>query len=198
MKKISLFAVVVAFALALLAGCSASVETTSTTMEIDEAAKTVTLNATTNGTPAENSIHFLVNKDGSNAENAYFTTGVTARELYDALEEIGGEHGDNIALDDTEGTIEGSDLDIKVIVDGNEYTVEELVAGSEDRVAQPRFGGNIDANEEVGTGCLFCRESCSLGIMSDAAYQYCEPAEFAATDKMPEGGTEVTIVITLK
>ena len=163
----------------------------------DADAKTVTIPAVATGYNGESSIHFLVNENGSNAEKAHFTTAVTNHELFDALESLGATHGDNIAVEDTEGTIEGSDLKIEVIVDGASYAPADLVAGADPRPDQPRFGGNIDLNDEYGTGCLFCMESCSLGITSNAAYEYTEPMEFTPTDNMPAANTPVTIVYTV-
>ncbi len=164
---------------------------------VDAAAKTVTIPAVATGNTGESSIHFLVNQDGGNAGKAHFTTAVTPRELYDALESIGAEHGDNIALDDKGGTIEGSDIKMTIAFDGKEFIPSELVAGADGRTSQPRFGGNIEPNEEMGTGCMFCLESCSLGITSDAAYEYTEPMEFTPTADMPAAGTEVTFTLAL-
>ncbi len=211
MKKSIVAALVTVMALFALAGCSSNSASTDTEAEstdaaataategvvVDEAAKTVTFSATATGFDAESSIHFLVNENGSNAEKAFFTTTATNHDLFDALESLGATHGDNIAVEDTGGTIEGSDLKIEIIVDGTSYAPNELVAGSDLRPDQPRFGGNIDLNDEYGTGCLFCMESCSLGITSNAAYEYCEPMEFAPTDNMPAAGTEVTVVYTV-
>ena len=207
MKKTVLLALVTVLSLAALAGCSSNNEATDAATDtateavegivVDEAAKTVTIPATATGYSGESSIHFLVNENGSNAEKAYFTTAVTNHELFDALESLGATHGDNIAVEDTEGTIEGSDLKIEVIVDGTSYAPSDLVAGADARPDQPRFGGNIELNDEYGTGCLFCMESCSLGITSNAAYEYTEPMEFTPTDNMPAAGTPVTVVYTV-
>lgn len=69
---------------------------------------------------------------------------------------------------------------------------------AEPMIIASSFCCNIDINEQYGTGCLFCLESCSLGITSDSAYQYCEPMEFTLTHKRPAAGTKVTIVYTAK
>ena len=171
---------------------------TASGIVVDEAAKTVTLPAVANAEPAESSIHILVNEKGSNAEVAHFLSPVTSRELYDALESIGAKHGDNIALEDTSGTIEGSDLQVTFEFDGKSYSPSDLVEGDAGRAAQMRFGGNIGPNEEVGTGCLMCLESCSLGIVSNAAYQYIEPETFTRTVDFPAEGTAVTVTFALK
>ncbi len=216
MKKSPVLVCAALFSLVLLAGCaggqSASSATSSSAssatatsgtanevgLVVDTQAKTVTFPATSTGHDGESSIHFLVSESGSNAGVAHFTTPVTSRELYDALEQIGGTHGDNIALEDTGGTIEGSDLKMTIAFDGKEFDPGELVAAADNRPCQVRFGGNIEPNEEVGTGCLFCMESCSLGITSNAAYEYTEPAEFAPTSNMPAAKTDVTITYALQ
>ena len=212
MKKHIALLFVAALALTLIAGCSGGQASSSSAaassdaaasseaasgIVVDTAAKTVTLPAVATGNTGESSIHFLVNENGGNAGKAHFTTAVTPRELYDALESIGAKHGDNIALDDKGGTIEGSDLKMTIAFDGKEFIPSDLVAGADGRTSQPRFGGNIGPNEEKGTGCMFCLESCSLGITSDAAYEYTEPMEFTPTADMPAAGTEVTFTLAL-
>lgn len=179
------------------AASSSAMSAAASALVVDEAAKTVSFPAVATGYTGESSIHFLVNENGSNADKAHFLTTVTSRELYDALESIGATHGDNIAIDDTEGTIEGSDLDLSIEFDNKTYSPSELVEGEQGRASKPRFGGNIDINEEYATGCLFCLESCSLGITSDSAYEYTEPETFAPTDNMPAAGTEVMVTYAL-
>ena len=210
MKKIVVFAATLALAAGVMFGCSSNSSDTAATEDaatestaadaalvVDEAAKTVTIQATATGN-AGPSIHFLANEGGGNADKAYFTTTATPQELYDALETLGAEHGDNIAVEDTEGTIEGSDLDLIVEVDGKQFTPIDLLESTDPRPTKARFGGNIDANTEYGTGCMFCMESCSLGITSDSSYEYQEPVEFTAGADMPAAGTAVTVVYTLK
>ena len=209
MKKTIVLAIVTALALTLLVGCaggnsstpaSSAPESSATAQAgivVDKAAKTVSLPAVATGYNGESSIHFLVNEKGSNAQAAHFTTAVTSRELFDALESIGATHGDNIALDDKGGIIEGSDLKMTVEFDGKSFTPSDLVEGAKGLPCKARFGGNIDINEEYATGCLFCLESCSLGITSNAAYEYTEPEDFVPTANMPAAGTAVTVTYAL-
>lgn len=204
MKKSIVLVFVTALALTMLAGCAGGAASSATSsaqditgLVVDTNAKTVKFPAVATGYTGESSIHFLVNDKGGNAGVAYFTSAITSRELFDALEQIGGTHGDNIAVSDTGGTIEGSDLKLTISFDGKDFSPSDLVAGKDNRAAQPRFGGNIDLNEEYATGCLFCLESCSLGITSNAAYEYIEPMEFAPTSNMPAAGTNVIVTYAL-
>src|SRR5699024_4727067 len=105
--------------------------------------------------------------------------------------------GNNIPVDAESGTILGSGLDVSIQVDGTDYDTYDLITASEEREMDMRFGGNVALNQEYATGCLLCMESCSVGIASDAAYQYNEPIEFTPSDNMPEEGTEVTFTITV-
>ena len=202
MKKYLALAFAAVLAIAALAGCSGTsneaADTSASGITVDEQAKSISFPATATGYADGGSIHFLVNQEGSNAAKAYFTAAVTTREVYDALESIGATHGDNLTVEDADGIIEGSDLLITVNVDGTDYIPSDLVAGADNRESAPRFGGNVDANEDAATGCIYCTESCPLGITSDSAYQFKEPIEFAPTDAMPAAGTEVTVTMTLK
>lgn len=60
-----------------------------------------------------------------------------------------------------------------------------------------RFGGNIDVNQKLATGCVMCLESCPAGITSNAAYQYQEKITFGPSDKMPEIGKHVIVTFTV-
>ena len=163
-------------------------------LTVDEASKTITVQATATGN-TESSIHLLVNETGSNAKSAFFTIEASTMDFYDALVELGGIPGNNIPVDAESGTILGSGLDVSITVDGTEYDTYDLITASEEREMDMRFGGNVALNQEYATGCLLCMESCSVGIASDAAYQYNEPIEFTPSDSMPEEGTDVTFTI---
>lgn len=165
-------------------------------LTVDEAAGTITIQATATGN-TESSIHLLVNGSGSNAESAFFTTEASTMDFYDALVQLGGIPGNNIPVEAESGTILGSGLDVSISVDGTDYGTYDLITASEEREMDMRFGGNIALNQEYATGCLLCMESCSVGIASDAAYEYNEPIEFTPSDSMPEEGTEVTFTLTL-
>lgn len=206
MKKLTLLLVM---ALSLgLAGCGSSNDSNGGTTEekkeegskaecvVDETAKTITVQAVATGN-TESSIHLLVNQDGSNAEKSFFTTEASTMDFYDALVGLGAIPGNNIPVDASSGTILGSGLDVAITVDGEEYGGYDLITPSEEREMDVRFGGNIALNQEYDTGCLLCMESCSVGLASDAAYEYCEEIEFTPSDKMPEKGTEVTFTFTV-
>lgn len=163
---------------------------------VNEAEKTVQIQAVATGN-TDSSVHLLVNESGSNVKSAFFTTEVSTKEFYDALVQLGGIPGNNIALDASGGNILGTGLDVTISVNGEDYDSYDLINASEKRDMDVRFGGNIELNQEYATGCLLCMESCSLGITSDSAYEYCEEMEFVPSDKMPEEGTEVTFTFKL-
>lgn len=171
-------------------------DTSSEALTVDEESGTIMVRAVATGN-TESSIHLLVNEEGSNSKAAFFTTKAASKDFYDALVELGGVPGNNIALDDSDGMILGSGMDVKITVDGTEYDPYDLISASEKREMDARFGGNVATNQELGTGCIICTESCPAGIASDAAYQFKEPIEFVPSDSMPEKGTEVTFLFTL-
>lgn len=163
---------------------------------VDEDAKTIAIQAVRTGME-ESSIHMLVNEDGGNAESSFFTTEVSTKEFYDAIVQLGGVPGNNVAMDAAGATIQGSGMDVSIAVEGQEYGMYDLLDATDVREADVRFGGNVELNQEYATGCLLCTESCSVGISSDAAYAYCEEMEFLPSDVMPEEGTEVTFIFTV-
>ena len=171
-------------------------EETTQAIVIDKDAKTITINASSTGFK-DDSIHFLVNKDGKNAGKSRFITEATPTQVHDALEQIGATPGNNIKLEDETGTIEGSDLKVVVRLDGNDYDPMDFISASDTRPLQVRFGGNKEANEKAGTGCIFCLESCPLGIISNASYAFQEPIKFEANSQLPAAGTTVQFVISL-
>lgn len=199
MKKLAvLLALMLSFS---LTGCGASnqkeqkeqenqVEQTGA-LVIDEATKTITVQAVATA-QTDSSIHLLVNEDGGNADKSFFVTEATSMEFYRALVELNAIPGNNIPLDAKSGTILGSGLEVTITVDGKEYDPYDLITASEKREMDVRFGGNIAVNQEYSTGCLLCMESCSAGVASDAAYEYCEEITFTPSDAMPKEGTEVT------
>ena len=77
-----------------------------------------------------------------------------------------------IALDDPDGIIEGTGLDVNVEIGTENCSFADLFTASEERDMDMRFGGNLEVNQEYATGCIMCLESCPAGITSNAAYQY--------------------------
>lgn len=167
-----------------------------TSMVVDEAAGKISMNALSTGY-SESTIHAVVSEDGGNADKTLFTTPASTKDFYDALKKLGAEDGNNIALDDADGTIEGTTLDVNVEIGTENCSFADLFTASEERKMEMRFGGNIDVNQELATGCVMCLESCPAGITSNAAYQYQEKITFGPSDKMPEKGTHVIVTFTV-
>ena len=167
-----------------------------TAMVVNEDAGTITMNALSTGY-AESTIHAIVNQDGSNADKTLFTTAALSKDFYDALKQLGAEDGNNIALEDDDGIIEGTGLDVMVQIGGESCSFADLFTASEARDMDIRFGGNLDNNQNLGTGCVMCLESCPAGISSNAAYQYKEPITFGPSEMMPAAGEHVIVTFTV-
>lgn len=167
-----------------------------TSMVVDEAAGKISMNAISTGY-SESTIHAIVNEKGGNADKTLFTTPASTKDFYDALKQLKAKDGNNIALDDADGTIEGTTLDVNVEIGTENCSFADLFTASEERKMEMRFGGNIDVNQKLATGCVMCLESCPAGITSNAAYQYQEKITFGPSDKMPEIGKHVIVTFTV-
>lgn len=167
-----------------------------TSMVVDEAAGKISMNAISTGY-SESTIHAIVNEKGGNADKTLFTTPASTKDFYDTLKQLKAKDGNNIALDDADGTIEGTTLDVNVEIGTENCSFADLFTASEERKMEMRFGGNIDVNQKLATGCVMCLESCPAGITSNAAYQYQEKITFGPSDKMPEIGKHVIVTFTV-
>lgn len=167
-----------------------------TSMVVDEAAGKISMNAISTGY-SESTIHAIVNEKGGNADKTLFTTPASTKDFYDALKQLKAKDGNNIALDDADGTIEGTTLDVNVEIGTENCSFADLFTASKERKMEMRFGGNIDVNQKLATGCVMCLESCPAGITSNAAYQYQEKITFGPSDKMPEIGKHVIVTFTV-
>lgn len=173
-----------------------TIKVDDTSMVVNEDAKSISMNIVSTGY-ADSTIHAIVNEDGSNADKTLFTTKASTKDFYDALKQLGAQDGNNIAVDDADGTIEGTALDVNVEMGTETCSFADLFTASEQRDMDMRFGGNLDVNQEYGTGCIMCLESCSVGITSNAAYQYNEDITFGPSDKMPAKGTHIIATFTI-
>jgi hypothetical protein len=151
--------------------------------------------------------HGVVCANGSNGENAIFRAGGDALEFNEALFALGAEAGENVKKDSPAGTqVEGSELDITVAWEDSEYPIADLVIASgelADEGIVPKFGGNYDFQSEMGTGCLFCLDSCAAGITSNSRIGSKSfdsgKVEFRGDgDKLPADGTPVVITFAVR
>lgn len=170
---------------------------------VDEKAKTVTVWGQVNGKYfAEETHHFLVNKDGSNGEKAILRAWAQPADFHAALEKIGGKPGNNLTMDNAKGNfVEGSKINITVTWDGAKGDVPfadciKTKDGSPYKT-DVRFGGNLEASNDKKTGCLDCTFSCPVGICSNAAYAYGTDDVFGNPDVLPADGTFVKVTFAL-
>lgn len=216
-KLISLTMALALLCACLLTGCGSTGESGSkdggetdySQIAVDTATKTVKIYAEVNGKYfTQVTRHGIVFAEGSNGEKSVLRGLCSEKDFYAALLEIGAVPGDNLNVSDAEGkTVEGDKLDITVSWDGSDGEVpfsDCIKTGSgEPFQTDARFGGNIKAAYDYNTGCIYCLDSCPVGITSSAAYPYgaveiSKTEEFYGNaDVLPEDGTLVTVTFTL-
>lgn len=165
--------------------------TTYDNFTVDEDAKTITFEATVNGTYiTEPSRHAIVTEGGGNAEKSMFTTTANNVDINDALEAMGVKGDANVTMDDMSATADqnvvntGDALEYYISWDGqDEMPLNEALKASADFEWNPIFTGNRDVAEETKAGCVLCLDSCAAGVSVNAL-----PVGTTA-----EGGTQFTI-----
>ena len=147
--------------------------------------------------------HGVVFKDGKNGDKSIFVAYANQNDFHAALEELGAVPGDNLTLE-TEDTVEGSELEISVFWEGadKEYSVNEIIVDSTGKTFAPKFGGNKVRAAEIKTGCIFCLDSCPVGISSNSAHQQKSfdggHVEFKGNQEvLPADGTPVVVTFKL-
>lgn len=175
----------------------------------DAATKTVKMYAEVNGKYfTENTRHGIVYAEGGNGEKSVLRGLANEKDFYQALINIGAVPGDNLTLPMEPGlAVDGAKLDITVSWDGSDGEIpfgEIIRTGDGDPyVMDARFGGNIKAAYAKNTGCIFCLDSCAVGITSNAAYPTgtIEGTKteqfFGNADVLPKDGTVVTVTFTV-
>jgi len=174
------------------------------TLIVDKDAKTISIWGQINGKYlTEPTHHFECNKDGKNGEKAVMRAWVKPAELYDALISLGAKPGDNLTVgDDAKGKfIEGDKIEVTLDWNGSNGPVAmadclKQLDGSAYETDM-RFGGNIDASNEMQTGCLSCTFSCPVGIISNAKYGYSTEDVIGNSDVLPPDGTYVLVTYKL-
>lgn len=169
---------------------------------VDEKAKTITVWGQVNGKYfAEETHHFLVNKDGGNGEKAILRAWAQPADFHAALEKLGAKPGNNLTMDDKGKFVEGDKIKVTLTWDGAKGDVDyadciKTKDGSKYE-ADIRFGGNLPASNEKKTGCLLCTFSCPVGICSNAVYPYGGDDVFGNADVLPPDGTFVKVTFAL-
>ena len=210
MKKALSLILAIAFCLsrAACAAPAAKEEVDHSKITADPGTKTVKIYAEVNGKYFTNvTRHGVVFKDGSNGEKSVLRGLCSEKDFYAAMLSIGAVPGDNLDPADALGkTIEGDKLDITVSWDGSngEIPFEDCIKTSNGAYRfDPRFGGNIKAAYAKNTGCIFCLDSCPVGITSNAEYplgviEATKTEEFFGNSEvLPKDGTLVTVTFTL-
>lgn len=176
----------------------------------DTATKTVKIYAEVNGKYfTEVTRHGIVFAKGSNGEKSILRALCSEKDFYQAMIDIGGVPGDNLDLPCDDGAvIEGDKVGITVSWDGSdgEIPFEDCVktGSGEPYQMDARFGGNIKHAYAANTGCIFCLDSCPVGITSNAAYGFGVVEKdkteqfYGNPDVLPEDSTLVTVTFTLE
>ena len=210
MKKIISLALVLVMVLALCA-CGAPKTALDDSLSyciVDTEAKSVTIKCQVNGKYfTEPSRHGIVFSEGSNGEKAILRGLVSEKDFYAALIGLGAVPGDNLSLPMEPGMyIEGEELDITISWDGSkgEIPFEDVVKTGNGKpyTMDCRFGGNIVNATNKFTGCIFCLDSCAVGITSNNDYATCvvegtkTEQFYGNADVLPADGTIVNVTFT--
>lgn len=220
MKKLVACVAALALSVVVLAGCSASQSSTSSTegdggtavdyskVEANPSTKTVSIYAEVNGQYFnENTRHGVVFKDGSNGEKSILRGLSSEKDFYQALINIGAVPGDTLSFPAVAGeTVQGQKFDVTVSWDGSngEIPFSDIVrtGNGEPYVMDATFGGNIKNAYKMNTGCILCLDSCPVGIVSSAAYPTGtievtkDQQFFGNADVLPDDGTVVKVTFT--
>lgn len=173
---------------------------------VNKEQKTVTIYTEVNGkyftTPTR---HGIVFKDGSNGDKSILKAWANQQDFYKALVDIGGVPGNNVTLETKDAVVAGSDLQIKVTWEGagREYDIAQVVKDEGGKGFKPRFGGNEGRAADKKTGCIFCLDSCPVGITSNAAYPQGsfdggKVKFFGNQEVLPPDGTPVAVTFSLQ
>jgi hypothetical protein len=134
--------------------------------------------------------HAVVYTGGKAAGAALFQAFATPDMFYSFLTYFGGVPGNNMPqppanYNDT--YVQGSNISISVNWAGasKPYSLSDVVKNPGTKAIQMKFGGNLAANQGVGTGCIACFYSCPFGIVSNASY---DGTDNAAQAKAGQGG----------
>ena len=210
MKKIISLALVLVMVLALCA-CGAPKTVVDDSLSyciVDTNAKSVTIKCQVNGKYFnESTRHGIVFSEGSNGEKAILRGLVSEKDFYAALIGLGAVPGDNLTLPMEPGLfVEGEELDITISWDGSkgEIPFENIVKTGNGKpyTMDCRFGGNIINATNKFTGCIFCLDSCAVGITSNADYATCvvegtkTEQFYGNADILPADGTIVNVTFT--
>jgi hypothetical protein len=114
----------------------------------------------------------VVFKDGKLGDKAILKAYAPHLAFYDALVQIGAKPGNNLTEDMLGIPVAGDLLEVSATWPGlgKELTLKEVFYDETGKGFEIRFGGNRQASEAYGTGCMTCLESCWISIVSNARY----------------------------
>ena len=143
-----------------------------------------------------------MNKDGKNGEKAVLRAWAKPADFHAALVKLGAKPGDNLTVEDAAGKfVEGDKINVTVSWEGSngEIPMADCIKTLDGTPYKTdvRFGGTLDANNELQTGCLCCLFSCPVGICSNAAYAYDSGDVNSNGDVLPADGTYVQVKFAL-
>lgn len=175
-------------------------------LAVDKERRAVTVYAEVNGKYfTEPTRHGVVFKDGANGGKAVLRAWANQMDFYRALLDLGGQPGNNVTLETKEAVVEGSPLEITVTWAGagKSYDIAELIKDTAGRGFEPRFGGNEARAREKQTGCIFCLDTCPVGITSNARYPQGsfdggKVQFYGNKDLLPPDGTPVAVTFRLR
>ncbi len=172
---------------------------------VDTHAKTVTIYTEINGKYfTKSSPHLIVFKDGGNADKSLFRSSVDPQAFHAALIQIGATPGNNLNLKSPpETVVEGSELDVKFKFGGTKYSLNEVIGSDPPLAPVIRFGGYLETQTKLNTGCILCLHSCPAGITSNAKANFGCWAEkpydwYGKQDMLPGDGEPVFVTFSLK
>ena len=213
MKKVISLLLVLVMVLSLAACAGGNAKTEAETgydvVKVDAENKSISFKAQVNGKYfSDPTRHGVVFKDGKNGEKSILRGLASEKDVYACLLGLGGKPGDNVPMPAPDGTIvEGSKVNITVSWEGSngEIPFGDIVKTGNGKpyVMDARFGGNVQRACTVFTGCIFCLDSCPVGITSNAAYGFgvvenTKTEQFYGNpDVLPADGTIVTVTMTL-
>ena len=175
---------------------------------VDAENHTVTITAQLNGTFFDQStMHYCVWKDGGAGDMAMFAAYCTAEDFYNGMIEAGGEPWNTTTDKIADGEFtDGQKVDVTLTWEGQDSPVtmaDSLKSADGALDVDMRFSGNLQNNQECGSGCIACLNSCWAGVTSNAAYGFNaidsgEVSAFLNDSVMPADGTDVHLTFTLK
>lgn len=213
MKKLVVGAlgVIMAVSLAACGGSGSSSSSSSSKKDYskitaDTSKRTVTVYAKVNGTYfTQSTRHYLVFKDGSNGDKSVMTALGSEKDFYGAMIKIGGEPWDKMVPNKKGQKTGGQKVKVTVSWKGNKDVpaVKTLKTDNGQPKIDFRFSGNIKNAYKNNTGCIACLDSCSTGIVSNAAYGFGDieggKVKVMGNSKvLPKDGTIVKVTFALQ